>query len=43
MTGPGRPGRDNQDNLVSIAVSGIGWNFLNLVDNISFNHWKFVS
>jgi len=40
MTGPGRPSREDQDNLVSIAVGGIGWNFTNLVDNIASNHWN---
>jgi len=41
MTGPGRPNRDDQDNLVSIAVSGIGRRFSNLVDNIARNSWTF--
>ena len=36
MTGPGRPGRDDQDSLVGIAVRSIGWDFVNLVDSIIF-------
>ena len=37
MTGPGRDGREDQDNLVGIAVKGIGWSFVDLVDNIASN------
>lgn len=27
MTGPGRKGREDQDNLCSMAAAGIGWNY----------------
>lgn len=40
MTGSGRPGRDDQDSLVGIAVSGLGWNFMDLVDNMASNNWE---
>jgi D-alanine-D-alanine ligase len=37
LTGSGRPGREDQDSLVGIAVSGIGWKFVDLVDNMASN------
>lgn len=34
MTGPGRPGRDDQDSLSLIAARGIGWNYPDLLLNM---------
>jgi D-alanine-D-alanine ligase len=34
MTGPGRPGRDDQDSLSLIAASGVGWGFEELLLNM---------
>ena len=35
MTGPGRPGRDDQDSLVSLSTAAIGWDYTELVRNIA--------
>jgi D-alanine-D-alanine ligase-like ATP-grasp enzyme len=40
MTGPGRPGREDQDSLVSIAARGVGWDYSDLVDNLARQRWK---
>lgn len=34
MTGPGRPGRDDQACLTAIAAAGIGWDYATLLENI---------
>uniref|UniRef100_A0A364KP00 ATP-grasp domain-containing protein n=1 Tax=Talaromyces amestolkiae TaxID=1196081 RepID=A0A364KP00_TALAM len=34
MTGPGRPGRDNQDSLTAIAAAGVGWDYVTLLQTI---------
>lgn len=34
LTGPGRPGRDDQDSLVSLAAAGIGWSYGDLLVNM---------
>lgn len=30
MTGAGRPGREDQDNLTAIAAAGVGWDYATL-------------
>jgi D-alanine-D-alanine ligase-like ATP-grasp enzyme len=40
MTGPGRPGRDDQESLVGIAARAIGWDYLDLVENLAHQHWR---
>jgi D-alanine-D-alanine ligase len=39
ITGPGRPGRDNQDSLVSLSARGIGWTYSDLLKNILRQAW----
>jgi D-alanine-D-alanine ligase len=39
MTGPGRPGRDNQDGLISLSARGIGWTFPDLLKNMLRQAW----
>ncbi|KAJ3574485.1 hypothetical protein NPX13_g4348 [Xylaria arbuscula] len=34
MTGPGRPGRDDQASLTLLASGGLGWDYLTLLRNI---------
>ncbi|KAL1857852.1 hypothetical protein Plec18167_001745 [Paecilomyces lecythidis] len=34
MTGPGRPGRENQASLTAIAAEAIGWDYGTLLENI---------
>jgi len=34
MTGPGRPGRDDQDSLSGIAARGLGWSYSDLLANM---------
>ena len=33
-TGPGRPGRDDQDSLIMMAARGLGWSFGELLEHI---------
>lgn len=39
LTGPGRPGRDNQDSLCSIAARCFGWSYQQLLVNILNQAW----
>lgn len=39
MTGTGRPGRDLQDSLTSIAVQALGWTYEDLVANMLAQAW----
>lgn len=39
ITGPGRPGRDIQDSLVSLSARGIGWTYSDLLKNILRQAW----
>jgi len=39
VTGPGRPGRDDQDGLLSMAGHGIGWTYEDLVVNMLRQRW----
>lgn len=32
MTGPGRPGRENQASLTLLAAEALGWDFLRLLE-----------
>jgi hypothetical protein len=34
MTGPGRPGRDDQASLSLLAAQALGWDYLTLLENI---------
>jgi hypothetical protein len=34
MTGPGRPGREDQDSLIAIAAAGVGWDYATLLQQI---------
>ena len=31
MTGPGRPGREDQASLTALAAKGLGWNYSTLL------------
>lgn len=39
MTGPSRPGRENQDSLTALAAKKIGWDYNMLVRNFATLHW----
>lgn len=39
MTGPGRPGRSDQESLTAIAAAKLGWNYKELLLNILNNAW----
>ncbi len=43
LTGPGRPNRDNQASLVTIAAQGVGWDYRLLIENLSRQWWTPVS
>jgi hypothetical protein len=34
VTGPGRPGRDEQTALTGMAAEAIGWDYVTFVENI---------
>lgn len=34
MTGPGRPGREDQASLTAIAAASMGWDYGTLLENI---------
>lgn len=34
MTGPGRPGREDQASLTAMAAAGCGWDYPTLLQNI---------
>lgn len=34
MTGPGRPGREDQDSLVAMAAAGLGWDYTRLLREV---------
>lgn len=40
LTGPGRPGRDEQDSLVSLAAHGVGWTYPDLLIQILRQAWE---
>ena len=40
MTGPSRPQRQNQDSLTLLASRKIGWNYIDLLQNILKQAWK---
>lgn len=40
MTGPGRPGRDDQDCLSAIAARADGWDFADLLEAMLAAHWR---
>lgn len=40
LTGPGRPGRENQASLTALAAEGLGWTFAELVVNIAYQSWR---
>ncbi|MBX7215003.1 MAG: hypothetical protein K1X39_13400 [Thermoflexales bacterium] len=39
MTGPGRPGRDDQDSLTAIAARAVGWSYDELLVNMLRQAW----
>ena len=41
MTGPSRPHRHNQDSLTLMAARKIGWNYMDLLNNMLRQTWKF--
>lgn len=41
LTGKGRPGRENQDGLTTMAARGIGWTYKDLILNILTQRWRF--
>ena len=34
MTGPGRPGREDQSSLTALAASALGWSYADLLQNM---------
>lgn len=40
LTGAGRPGRDDQDSLTTMAARAIGWSYGDLLENILQNAWR---
>jgi len=43
MTGPGRPGRDDQDSLVALSARAVGWSYGDLLLNIAGQAWRAAS
>jgi len=43
MTGPGRPGRDDQDSLTAIAARAMGWDYSDLILNLLSQAWTATS
>lgn len=41
MTGPGRPGRENQTCLSAMSAEGIGWTYRDFLVNIFWQQWKY--
>jgi len=41
LTGPGRPGCDDQDGLSTLAARGIGWTYADLLVNMLRQSWPF--
>jgi hypothetical protein len=40
LTGAGRPGRDDQDSLSTMAARGIGWSYGDLLSNMLNQAWE---
>lgn len=40
MTGPGRPGRDDQDSLCSLSALGVGWSYTDLLLIVLRHAWR---
>jgi D-alanine-D-alanine ligase len=40
MTGPGRPGRDDQESLTGLAARAFGWNFPDVLRNMLAQAWR---
>jgi len=40
LTGPGRPGRDDQDSLVGLAARGLGWSYTDLLQAMLGQAWR---
>ncbi len=40
LTGAGRPGRDDQDSLTTMAARAIGWSYGDLLENILGSAWR---
>ncbi len=40
LTGPGRPGREDQDSLCSLAAAGVGWSYPDLLLNMLHQAWR---
>lgn len=40
LTGPGRPGRDDQDSLSSIAARAVGWTYVDLLQATLAASWR---
>ena len=40
MTGPSRPNRENQDSLTLLASRKIGWNYIDLLNNMLKQAWN---
>jgi biotin carboxylase len=40
LTGPGRPGRDDQDSLVGLAARGLGWSYPDLLQAMLGQAWR---
>ncbi|WP_117881255.1 ATP-grasp domain-containing protein [Aureibaculum luteum] len=41
MTGPSRPHRQNQDSLTLLAARKMGWNYIDLLNNMLQQAWKY--
>lgn len=40
LTGPGRPGRGDQDSLVTMASASIGWDYTDFLMVMLTHSWK---
>ena len=40
LTGAGRPGRDEQDSLSTLAAAGVGWSYAQLLLNMLHQAWR---
>jgi hypothetical protein len=42
LTGPGRPGRENQESLSAMSARALEWSYSQFVVNIANQRWEFV-
>ena len=40
LTGRGRPGRDDQDSLLAIALASLSWSYPQLIEHLTWYRWN---